>query len=100
MDHEEPASLNLTIAAFRTSAEALAEAEIGGAVDSLRISELRPDLQTLRGALAVEVMLSVSEGGHGGGLKTWLVAGDGRVIGRLEEDQREGADQDGSQSSA
>jgi hypothetical protein len=93
MPHEEPASLKLTIAAFRAIREAVTEAEIGGDLADVTISELRPDLQMLPGALAVEVRHAVTKGGQGGGLTTWIVAGDGRVIARLD-DPREGSQQE------
>jgi hypothetical protein len=85
MQHDEPASLKLTIAAFRAIREAVTEAEIGGELADVTISELRPELQMLAGALAVEVRHAATKRGQGGGLTTWIVGGDGRVIARMDD---------------
>jgi hypothetical protein len=84
MDDEAPIRLMLSIAAFRAIAAAVTEAEIGGDVPSVTISELKPDLQLMPDAVGVE--LTISNGGGGSDrLQTWIVAGDGRVVAHLED---------------
>jgi hypothetical protein len=92
MDDEAPASLNLKIAAFRAIAAAVTEAEIGGEVGDVTISEIKPNLELMRDALAVEVTVGGGQGG-GGRRETWIVAGDGRVVAHLDE-QPQDTDQD------
>jgi len=84
MDDEAPGRLELGIAAFRAIAAAVTEAEIGGDVASVAITQVRPDLQLMADAVAVELTI---EGGEGGNdrLETWIVAGDGRVVAHLED---------------
>ena len=48
MDHDAPVRLTIGIAAFRAIAAAVTEAEIGGEVPSVTISQLRPDLELWR----------------------------------------------------
>jgi hypothetical protein len=92
MDDQAPTSLNLKIAAFRAIAAAVTEAEIGGDVGDVTISEIRPNLELMRDALAIEVTVGGGQGG-GGRRETWIVAGDGRVVAHLGE-QPEDADPD------
>jgi hypothetical protein len=81
MDDEAPIRLKLGIAAFRAIAAAVTEAEIGGEVPSVTISQVRPDVQLMADAVAVE--LTVLQGGRSKRLETWIVAGDGRVVAHL-----------------
>ena len=92
MDDEAPTSLNLKIEAFRAIAAAVTEAEIGGGVGDVTISVIKPNLELMRDALAVEVTIGGGQGG-GGRRETWIVAGDGRVVAHLGE-PREDADPD------
>jgi hypothetical protein len=92
MDDEAPNSLNLKIEAFRAIAAAVTEAEIGGEVGDVTISQMKPNLELMRDALAIEVTVGGGQGG-GGRRETWIVAGDGRVVAHLDE-QREDADPD------
>jgi hypothetical protein len=92
MDDEAPSRLRLSIAAFRAIAAAVTEAEIGGEVPSVTITEVRPDLQLLPGAVAVELTIVQGAGGRNR-QGTWIVAGDGRVVAHLEDPPAE-PDQD------
>ena len=60
MDDQAPVRLTIGIAAFRAIAAAVTEAEIGGEVPSVTISQLRPDLELMEGAVGVE--LTIGEG--------------------------------------
>ena len=84
MDDQAPTGLKLNIAAFRAIAAAVTEAEIGGEVAAVTITAVRPDLQLLADAVAVELTSSNGKGG-GDRLQTWIVAGDGRVVAHLED---------------
>jgi hypothetical protein len=92
MDDDAPTRLTLGIAAFRAIAAAVTEAEIGGDVPSVTISEVKPDLQLMQGAIAVELTVPDAKGGKHRS-ETWIVAGDGRVVAHLEDPPREDADQ-------
>jgi hypothetical protein len=89
MDDQAPVRLTLDIAAFRAIAAAVTEAEIGGDVPSVTISQVRPDLQLMEEAVGVE--LTVGDGPDRR-RQTWIVAGDGRVVAHVE-DPPEDADQ-------
>jgi len=91
MDHEAPTRLTLSIAAFRAIAAAVTEAEIGGEVPSVTISEVKPDLQLMLNAVAVELTTSFGEGGKHRS-ETLIVAGDGRVVAHLEDPRRGSGD--------
>jgi hypothetical protein len=93
MDDHAPTRLKLDIAAFRAIAAAVTEAEIAGDVESVTISALQPELQLIGDAVALE--LSVA-GGPGGAARpqTWIVAGDGRVLARVEEGASQEAAED------
>ena len=80
--NDEPATLTLSIAAFRAIAAAVTEAEIGGEVPTVTISQVRPDLQLMEDAVGVELTI-----GDGPGRRrlTWIVAGDGQVVAQLED---------------
>ena len=82
MDDEAPVRLTIGIAAFRAIAAAVTEAEIGGAVPSVTISQLRPDLGLMEGAVGVE--LTIGDGPHRR-RETWIVAGEGQVVAHLED---------------
>jgi hypothetical protein len=82
MDHDAPVRLTLGIAAFRAIAAAVTEAEIGGAVPSVTISQLRPDLELMEGAVGIE--LTIGEGPERR-RETWIVAGGGEVVAHLED---------------
>jgi hypothetical protein len=82
MNDEAPVRLTIGIAAFRAIAAAVTEAEIGGAVPSVTISQLRPDLELMEGAVGVE--LTIGEGPERR-RETWIVAGDGEVVAHLED---------------
>jgi hypothetical protein len=82
MNDEAPVRLTIGIAAFRAIAAAVTEAEIGGEVPSVTISQLTPDLQLMEGAVGVE--LTIGEG-PGRRRQTWIVAGEGRVVAHLED---------------
>jgi hypothetical protein len=82
MDDEAPVRLTIGIAAFRAIAAAVTEAEIGGAVPSVTISQLRPDLELMEGAVGVE--LTIGEGPDRR-RETWIVAGGGEVVAHLED---------------
>jgi hypothetical protein len=83
MDDQAPIRLKLNIAAFRAIAAAVTDAEIGGEVPSVTISQVRPDVQLMAGAVAVE--LTVLQRGRSKRLETWIVADDGRVVAHLED---------------
>lgn len=82
MDDDAPVRLTLGIAAFRAIAAAVTEAEIGGAVPSVTISQLRPDLELMEGAVGME--LTIGEGPERR-RETWIVAGGGEVVAHLED---------------
>ena len=82
MDDEAPVRLTIGIAAFRAISAAVTEAEIGGAVPSVTISQLRPDLELMEDAVGVE--LTVGEGPERR-RQTWIVAGGGEVVAHLED---------------
>jgi hypothetical protein len=82
MDDEAPVRLTIGIAAFRAISAAVTEAEIGGAVPSVTISQLRPDLELMEGAVGVE--LTIGEGPDRR-RETWIVAGGGEVVAHLED---------------
>src|SRR3954464_11793823 len=74
MDDQAPVRLTIGIAAFRAISAAVTEAEIGGAVPSVTISQLRPDLELMEGAVGVE--LTIGEGPDPR-RQTWIAAGGG-----------------------
>jgi hypothetical protein len=82
MDDQAPVTLTIGIAAFRAISAAVTEAEIGGAVPSVTISQLRPDLELMEGAVGVE--LAIGEGPDRR-RQTWIVAGGGEVVAHLED---------------
>jgi hypothetical protein len=82
MDDEAPIRLTLGIAAFRAVAAAVTEAEIGGEVPTVTISQLTPDLQLMEDAVGVELTIG---DGPDARRQTWIVAGDGRVVSHLED---------------
>ena len=82
MNDEAPVRLTIGIAAFRAIAAAVTEAEIGGEVPSVTISQLRPDLELMEGAVGVE--LTIGEGPDRR-RETWIVAGGGEVVAHLED---------------
>jgi hypothetical protein len=82
MDDEAPVRLTIGIAAFRAIAAAVTEAEIGGEVPSVTISQLRPDLELMEGALGIE--LTIGEG-NDRRRETWIVAGSGEVVAHLQD---------------
>jgi hypothetical protein len=82
MNDEAPVRLTIGIAAFRAIAAAVTEAEIGGAVPSVTISQLRPDLELMEGAVGVE--LTIGEGPDRR-RETWIVAGGGEVVAHVED---------------
>jgi hypothetical protein len=82
MDDQAPVTLTLGIGAFRAIAAAVTEAEIGGPVASVTISQLRPDLELMEGAVGVE--MTIGEG-PGRRRETWIVAGGGEVVAHLED---------------
>jgi hypothetical protein len=84
MDDDAPIKLELDISAFRAIAAAVTEAEIGGDVASVTITQLRPDLQLMADAVGVELTISGGAGGKDR-VATWIVAGDGRVVAHLED---------------
>ena len=90
MDDHPPTRLTLSTAAFRAIASAVTEAEIGGEVASVTISQFRPDLQLMEDAVGVELTIG---DGPDRRRETWIVAGDGRVVAHLE-DPSEDADDD------
>jgi hypothetical protein len=81
MSDQSPVSLRLAIPAFRAIAAAVSEAEIAGDLETVTISELRPNLQQMADALAVEI----EHGGEDGARETWIVAGDGRKVAHLSD---------------
>ena len=70
MDDQAPIRLKLNIAAFRAIAAAVTDAEIGGEVPSVTISQVTPDVQLMAGAVAVE--LTVLQRGRSKRLETWI----------------------------
>jgi hypothetical protein len=90
MDDRAPIRLRLSIAAFRAIAAAVTEAEIGGEVALVTISQFKPDLQLMEDAVGVELTIG---DGPDRRRETWIVAGDGRVVARLEDPARD-ADED------
>lgn len=84
MDDDAPIKLELDTAAFRAIAAAVTEAEIGGDVASVTITQVRPDLQLMADAVGVELTISGGAGGKDR-VATWIVAGDGRVVAHLED---------------
>jgi hypothetical protein len=82
MNDEAPVRLTIGIATFRAIAAAVTEAEIGGAVPSVTISQLRPDLELMEGAVGVE--LTIGEGPDRR-RETWIVAAGGEVVAHLED---------------
>jgi hypothetical protein len=82
MNDEAPVRLTIGIAAFRAIAAAVTEAQIGGEVPSVTISQLRPDLELMEGAVGVE--LTIGEGPDRR-RETWIVAGGGEVVAHLED---------------
>jgi hypothetical protein len=82
MDDEAPIRLTLSIAAFRAIAAAVTEAEIGGEVPTVTVSQLTPDLQLMEDAVGVELIIG---DGPDARRQTWIVAGDGRVVSHLED---------------
>ena len=88
MHDEAPVRLTIGIAAFRAIAAAVTEAEIGGAVPSVTISQLRPDLELMEGAVGLE--LTIGEGPDRR-RATWIVAGGGQVVAHLEDPRAEPA---------
>jgi hypothetical protein len=86
MDDDAPVRLTLEIAAFRAIAGAVGEAEIRGDVQRVTLSEIKPNVELMRDALAVEVTHGDGQGGSGH-RETWIVAGDGRVVAHLEDER-------------
>jgi hypothetical protein len=84
MDDQAPIRLKLGIAAFRAIAAAVTEAEIGGEVPSVTICQVRPEVQLMADAVAVELTVLLG-GGRSKRLETWIVAGDGQVVAHLED---------------
>jgi hypothetical protein len=82
MNDEAPVRLMIGIAAFRAIAAAVSEAEIGGEVRAVTISQLTPDLQLMEGAVGVEVVIGE---GPERRRRTWIVAGEGEVVAQLED---------------
>src|SRR3954453_7324977 len=82
MDDQAPVRLTIGIAAFRAISAAVTEAEIGGAVPSVTISQLRPDLEPMLGAGAVVLRTG---GGPDRRRQTWSVAGGGEVVAPLDD---------------
>jgi hypothetical protein len=91
MDDEAPIRLTLGIAAFRAIAAAVTEAEIGGEVPTVTISQLTPDLQLMEDAVGVELIIG---DGPDRRRQTWIVAGDGRVVSHLEDPGEDSGDDD------
>ena len=96
MDDDAPIRLTLGIAAFRAIAAAVTEAEIGGDVPTVTISQLAPDLQLMEDAVGVELIIG---DGPDARRQTWIVAGDGRVVSHLE-DPGEDSDDDADDEEA
>jgi len=95
MDDQAPVRLTIGIAAFRAIAAAVTEAEIGGEVPSVTISQLTPDLQLMEGAVGVE--LTIGEGPDRR-RETWIVAGEGQVVAHVEDAPAADAGADGEES--
>jgi hypothetical protein len=92
MHDAPPTTLTLGIAAFRAIAAAVTEAEIGGEVPTVTISQVRPDLQLMEDAVGVELTIG---DGPDRRRETWIVAGDGRVLAHVG-DSAEAGDDDGA----
>jgi hypothetical protein len=94
--NDEPTTLTLSIAAFRAIGAAVTEAEIGGDVPAVTISQVRPDLQLMEDAVGVELTIG---DGPDRRRQTWIVAGDGQVVAHLEDPGEAGdaADEDSEQ---
>jgi hypothetical protein len=90
MDGEAPVRLTIGIAAFRAIAAAVTEAEIGGEVPSVTISQLRPDLELMEGAVGIE--MTIGEGPDRR-RETWIVAGEGHVVAHLEDPRADVAEE-------
>jgi hypothetical protein len=95
MDDQAPVRLTIGIAAFRAIAAAVTEAEIGGEVPSVTISQLTPDLQLMEGAVGVELIIGE---GPDRRRQTWIVAGEGQVVAHLEDSPAGDAAADGEES--
>src|SRR3979409_1375740 len=93
MNDEAPVRLTIGIAAFRAIAAAVTEAEIGGAVPSVTISQLRPDLELMEGAVGVE--LTIGEGPDRR-RETGIVAGGGEGGAHLGAPRADAPDADGA----
>jgi hypothetical protein len=91
MDDSEPLRLTIGTAAFRAIASAVTEAEIGGEVSSVTLSQLMPDLQLMEGAIGVEV---ISGEGASRRRLTWIVAGQGEIVAQLEDSGETGGEGD------
>jgi hypothetical protein len=89
MDDEAPVRLTIGIAAFRAIAAAVTEAEIGGEVPAVTISQLTPDLQLMEGAVGVEMVIGE---GPDRRRETWIVAGEGEVVAHLEDPSADAGD--------
>ena len=97
MDDQAPVRLTIGIAAFRAISAAVTEAEIGGAVPSVTISQLRPDLELMEGAVGVE--LTIGEGADRR-RETWIVAGAGEVVAHLEDPRADAPVDPGDENAA
>jgi hypothetical protein len=82
MDDHAAVRLTIGAAAFRAIASAVSQAEIGGEVSSVTLSQLTPDLQLMEGAIGVEV---VSGEGAERRRGTWIVAGEGEIVAQLKD---------------
>jgi len=82
MDDHAAVRLTIGAAAFRAIASAVSQAEIGGEVSSVTLSQLTPDLQLMEGAIGVEV---VSGEGAEPRRGTWIVAGEGEIVAQLKD---------------
>ena len=94
MDDQAPVRLTVGIAAFRAIAAAVTEAEIGGAVPSVTISQLRPDLELMEGAVGVELTIG---DGPDRRRETWIVAGGGEVVAHLGDPGADAPGEDGDE---
>jgi hypothetical protein len=98
MNDQAPVKLTIGIAAFRAIAAAVTEAEIGGEVRAVTISQLTPDLQLMEGAVGVELVIGE---GPDRRRRTWIVAGEGEVVAHLEDPSGDaGEDGDGDEEDA
>jgi hypothetical protein len=93
MDDQAPVRLTIGIAAFRAIASAVTEAEIGGPVPSVTISQLRPDLALMEDAVGVELTIG---DGTDRRRETWIVAGGGEVVAHLEDPRLDPTDDAGA----